>query len=305
MRFLSGFTLSFLPRIHTSLFRPRPLAMTLCAVLISVCGAAEPAWANNVTTTTLVVKSAGSAVTTVKAGSVVTLTASVTLAGNPVTTGQVNFCDAAATHCTDIHLLGTSQLTLTGSASLSFVPGIGSFSYKAVFIPSGSHAGSVSGDSALLVTATASYPTTTSFSSIDSLGNFLFTATVVGTGGGLAAPVGTVSFLDTSNSNAVLTTAVLGPSMAGVAFANPAIPAVGSIPWAIVTADFNGDGIPDFATANYSAGTVTIELGNGDGTFNQVNSSPATGTHPEASSPGTSTGTARWTWRSRIIPARR
>jgi hypothetical protein len=35
----------------------------------------------------------------------------------------------------------------------------------------------------------------------------------------------------------------------------------------IAVADFNGDGIPDLAVANYATGTVSIMLGNGNGTF--------------------------------------
>ena len=64
-----------------------------------------------------------------------TLTATVTVGSNPVTPGQINFCDAAADHCTDIHLLGTAQLTTKGTAALYLrCPGIGSHSYKAVFL---------------------------------------------------------------------------------------------------------------------------------------------------------------------------
>ena len=42
---------------------------------------------------------------------------------------------------------------------------------------------------------------------------------------------------------------------------------VGSGSNGLVAADFNGDGIPDVATANSTDGTVTVMLGNGDGTF--------------------------------------
>ena len=38
--------------------------------------------------------------------------------------------------------------------------------------------------------------------------------------------------------------------------------------------DFNGDGIPDLAVANWDDTTVTILLGNGDGTFTAATTSP-------------------------------
>ena len=45
---------------------------------------------------------------------------------------------------------------------------------------------------------------------------------------------------------------------------------VGQGPGAMVTADFNGDGIPDLATANSDDGTLSVLLGNGDGTFSNA-----------------------------------
>ena len=60
-------------------------------------------------------------------------------------------------------------------------------------------------------------------------------------------------------------------------------PAVGKQPQAIVAADFNGDGKLDLAIANAADNTVTILLGNGDGTFTQASGSPiAVGTAPYA-----------------------
>lgn len=41
----------------------------------------------------------------------------------------------------------------------------------------------------------------------------------------------------------------------------------GAGPWAIASGDFNGDGKTDLVTANQTAGTVSVLLGNGDGTF--------------------------------------
>ncbi len=41
-------------------------------------------------------------------------------------------------------------------------------------------------------------------------------------------------------------------------------------PYQIITADFNNDGKPDLAVANWLSGTVSVLLGNGDGTFQQA-----------------------------------
>src|SRR5258707_15673927 len=43
--------------------------------------------------------------------------------------------------------------------------------------------------------------------------------------------------------------------------------AAGTNPQAVITGDFNGDGRLDLAVANYSDSTVSILLGNSDGTF--------------------------------------
>jgi hypothetical protein len=55
---------------------------------------------------------------------------------------------------------------------------------------------------------------------------------------------------------------------------NPVRPAVGKGPTAVIAGDFTGDGIPDLAVVNRDDNTVSILLGNGDGTFR-----PATDAH--------------------------
>jgi len=53
--------------------------------------------------------------------------------------------------------------------------------------------------------------------------------------------------------------------------------AVGNQPWAIVSGDFNDDGNLDLAIVNNATsgnGSVTLLLGNGDGTFTQASGSP-------------------------------
>lgn len=56
---------------------------------------------------------------------------------------------------------------------------------------------------------------------------------------------------------------------------------VGLQPFFVATGDFNNDGIPDLVTANAASDSVTVLLGNGDGSFTQA-SSPPVGNTPES-----------------------
>jgi hypothetical protein len=227
------------------------------------------------TATALTLTSGGAAVTAVQAGSVVTLTASVTDAGGAVTIGQVRFCDASAAYCLDMHLLGTAQLTSAGVAVLRLVPGIGSHSYKAVFAGTGSAASSSS--SAAALTVAGAFTDSTGISVSGYPGSY----TLVGQVGtqGSATPTGQVSFVDTTSGGEVLATAALAPGPSP-GWINTQSPSTGQNPASPVTADFNGDGIPDLATVNENSETLTILLGKGDGTFTPVSVNPATGNSP-------------------------
>ncbi len=258
--------------------RPAALSLVFAAALF-VDWTSASAGTKTATSIALAVTFEGSPATSVSAGSVVTLTASVTAGGIPVTVGQVNFCDASAAHCTDIHILGTAQLTSAGTAVFKFRPGIGSHSYKAVFAGTNIDTGSVSGAAALAVAGTiGQLGTTTSVAETGGFGNYTLMATVMESGG-TAAPTGTASFVDTSNRNAVLGTAGLGPAVAGINWPNPqGLTLATNSPDAVAVGDFNGDGIPDLA---FSAGgpmqRVLIFLGNANGAYTTAPAPPISG----------------------------
>ena len=245
----------------------RPFWSFIAVVSFGQCVGLLPAWAApSPTITTLSVISGGNAVRTVAAGSVVTLTATVMAGSTPVTPGQVNFCDATAKFCTDIHLLGIAQLTANGTATLKFRPGVGSHSYKAVLAEPAGLGPSASTASSLTVTAsqgTGQLATTTYLEAGGVPNIFSLTARVPGNGNAL--PTGMVSFVDASNGNAALGTAAL-TSETGAGFAGSSLLSVASqnIGNTVLTADFNGDGIPDLVILGSG---ISVLLGNGDGTF--------------------------------------
>jgi len=257
------------------LFLLRPLWCVIAVVFFGQSvGLLPPAWAAPAPTiTTLSVTSGGNAVTTVSSGSVVALTATVMTGSTPVTPGQVNFCDATAKLCTDIHLLGTAQLTANGTATLKFRPGVGSHSYQAVLAEPAAVGTSASTASSLTVTAsqgTGQLATTTYLEASGVPNIFSLTATVPGNG--IASPTGMVSFVDASNGNAVLGTAALtsetGAGFAGSSLLTAASQNNGNT---VLTADFNGDGIPDLVILG---GEICVLLGNGDGTFTAAPNPP-------------------------------
>ena len=224
-------------------------------------------------TTTLAATSGGSPVTSLSSGSMVTLTATVASGTNTITSGTVNFCDATATHCTDVHRLGTAQLNSAGTASIKFWPSVGSHSYKAIFV--GTSSNLTSSSSTAQLTVTGGYPTFTSITgSSGSPGNYTLTATVTGILNNSVAPTGTVSILDTGNANAVMGTGSLSSASTALNFSIVSTPGTGINPGDIAVGDLNGDGRLDMAVPNCNDGTVTILLGNGDGTFTAASGSP-------------------------------
>lgn len=258
-------------RANWAVIQRWPVTAGVCAAL--ALGILSPCFAQSKTATgtTLSITEGTSPATTVAAGTVVTLTATVTAGAGPVPPGLVKFCDATAAYCQDIHIVGTAQLTSAGTAAIKVRPGIGSHSYKAVFVGTTGCAGSSSGVAALAVTG--AIPPLASAATISQTGNwgaYTLSATVTETGN-TAPPTGTVSFLDTNNGNAVLGTGTLGSATRRVAWTNvnTSAPNLAGVYYAV--ADLNGDGIPDLFVQDYF-GTYDVFLGNGDGSFTEKGS---------------------------------
>jgi len=252
----------------TKISHAGPLAALL---LLGVLGMPALMAATPATTTTLAITSNGLRVSSVDAAALVLLTATVESGTKPVTLGQVNFCDATAKLCSDIHLLGTAQLNSAGKAELKFVPRAGTHSFKAEFVSTVSDAGSVSTAQPLLVYGV---PKTT-IAQTGSVGDYTLKAVVTGAAHE-TAPAGHIEFRDTSDGNNVLATVSLGAGTSATTWVNTQNPATQPQPLSIAVADFNGDGIPDIAigTNGSTKGYLEILLGNGNGTFQAAKSFP-------------------------------
>jgi len=274
------------PRLCRSFCLLRVLLATAIAIAMSLTLASG----QTATTTLLTITSGGNSVTSINTGSLVTLSASVSAGATAVTHGQVNFCDATSTYCTDVHLLGTAQLNSSGQAEMHLRPRTGSYKYKAMFwgtpkstVP---YAPSVSGLSAL--TVTGQIPTSTILTQSGPSSDYTLTATVLGftRSQTLPEPTGTVSLVDQTTSNAQVGTASASP-VSGPGWIQVSAPTAGSLAANVLTGDFNGDGNLDLAVGiSAASGNDTggaILLGDGQGNFTPVVESPTvTGGSPLA-----------------------
>lgn len=225
------------------------------------------------TNTTLAMTAGGSPATSVAANTVVTLTATVDVGAAPLTAGTVNFCDANATSCANIGLIGSAVLTVNGTATFKFVPGPGQHSYKAVLQQNANGLTSSSGTLNLTVGAPAQVQAATATTIAQTGGtisNYTLTATVAGVGS--TSPLtGNVSFLDTNYANSVVATAALGASTPGLGFPISYSYPVSDVGYMLIAkGDFNGDGRQDIAAINTNVKAIDILLGNGDATLSSA-----------------------------------
>ena len=94
-------------------------------------------------------------------------------------------------------------------------------------------------------------------------------ATIDVFGFGFTAPSGTLAFTDVTTSTPVVAPVTLNTSTAATALTSQVTTSTGAntLPCWTELADVNGDGILDLITSLYNTDSVTVQLGNGDGTF--------------------------------------
>ena len=210
------------------------------------------------------------------AGQVVTLTASVSNGGDPVTAGTVTFFNIA-----NSQVLGTVQLvsqsgSAPGTATLKtrFAPG--NYPVYAIFNGTLGEQASARGTG---FTVTGTEPTITTLTDQANGNNWNFTATVFGFG--FPAATGTASFTDLTTMVNLGSIGVAAPGTS--TFQPQQTYTTGTEPIGVAVGDFNGDGIADLAIANFvdvaGSGTISVLLGNGDGTF-QTQQTYAVGQEP-------------------------
>ena len=267
-------------RSHPSLLHVLQSAVALAAAA-AVFTAPTPALAQAQAATPAVTLSVSAA--SVVPGTAITLAATVNQPSGPLSHGLVRFCDVAVIKtCTHENAIGRAQLLASGSASVKLTPAAGTHTYEAVLY--GQRLFSVQVSNTLGVTVAASVPaaptgsgsgfatstgtlaSTTAITQSGTIGNYSLTARVTSTGA--SAPTGSVSFVDTTLGNKVLGSAPLGPVTSALSLASSVL-TTGYLGGnsSVAVGDFNHDGKPDFAVVGKFSSSVTIMLGNGDGTF--------------------------------------
>jgi|GEM_PF-2292884 len=220
----------------------------------------------NVLATSTSTAIAVSPVSPVNAGTVVTVSATVTstLTSAPVTTGIVKFYD---TSTTPTSLIATEELNSLGVATIKIVPGVGTHTLQVQFQGTKAFTGKTSAQTTLVVAAFGNYRTTGALSYTKSGSTYNLTDIV--TFYGQVIPNGAVQFSDITGSLDILGTVPVPSTLTQTLSAPSSYTSGAQSTGALVSAtgDFNNDGFPDIAVSNLADDTVSVLLGNGDGTF--------------------------------------
>jgi FG-GAP-like repeat/Bacterial Ig-like domain (group 3) len=260
--------------VHADFFSQEPrtksslgLVVLLSALLF--CGFfAPPARAATATTTTLAVTPSNS----IAAQQIATLTASVQAGGAAVTVGTVNFFDGKLYLGSVQVVRNASHGYAVGTATWKLALSVGIHSIAATFLPTATLASSTSASQTVTVSPSgATGPGTTNLILSNSHpktgdNNNLLTATL--SASGADKPTGSIVFSN-QTSNTALGTVVVNPSSFVAGFA-PVASVSAVFPQQIYSADFNGDGLPDFlAMVGDTTPTEVLQpyLNVGDGTF--------------------------------------
>ncbi len=208
---------------------------------------------------------------TAPAGTAIVLTATgINLpGGSPLTPGTVSFNYQQTVNGVSIAgSFGAVQSTSAGTASLTVRPGAGTYAITAVFVGTSQASPSSSASQALTVTGNAGYLSTIALTSSGTLGDYTLAAIV--SGFGLQLPTGNISFFNTTSANATIASALIDPSTVSNNLASATgSPLTNTGVQTSLAGDLNGDGIADLVsvTCGGGAGTVSVQLGVGDGTF--------------------------------------
>jgi len=196
------------------------------------------------------------------------------MAGNPIAhispgslavKGTVNFYDS---YGPEQHMLvGTGQVTSSGTVVIHVVPGPGAHIYTAEYVGTNNFAGSASSAQAVNAPVPSPIPSTSTLAMSGTSGNYTLTGTVTASPYLASGPVGKLTFTDETKSVQV-GTATLGTPMFSTSFALKQSFDGAVNEFGMVLADINGDGIPDtvYATSGPTP-AVYVGIGNGDGTF--------------------------------------
>lgn len=190
-----------------------------------------------------------------------TITATVAASGNvPVANAIVQFFDTDATPS----LIGTGQIASNGTASIERVLSPGQHSIYAVATLGGAgHTSTSSNPTTTTVTPSITYPLSMGLTLAGTPGSYTLTATATHASD---YPLSAAAFLNHSNGNTTIATAPFGAPVNALSTTQTLLTAgIGGLSSAV--GDVNNDGISDIVVSNYNDRTLSVFLGNGNGTF--------------------------------------